>query len=903
MSLSDSSDMAIQLVDELLDSLLFFVELYDASENRIDSATLLREEYEYGEAPTWVGSVDNPPVGVVGAVDDPERTYRALSAGAVGMLAAKARGEGTSPLLGEAVRSVGDLLGGLAKIARIPKPLVKSIDEAFAPEDLAEWAQRGGEIAFGLSGGDREIGAFVAAIPGGAGPGSSVVVASPTPRPSAGGVVDINSAARGRLQQIPGVGRAIADRIIAARPFRSIDEVADVPGIGPQTMDAIRLNAAVFDDEQRPDEPLGDGGLVSRPDVITIRFRAAEDGSVTRLIPETGSEFPFDEPYVDNRSQVLAALQQSVVPMHYDAGFQAGIGQQLINALMVSRVPGKSINELSELYNAAESHAAGGPVTLQLAFDEGSFRAAQLPWELVGDKSGHVVADERVRINRYITYFGDREPFDQVDPLRVLYLESRPKDAGSLPDITGAYEEAVERLGTRIQTTLVRHATLADLESALAGGSFHVVHYDGHGAFDGVTGYLLFEDGSRNTDWVTADSLTGVLKDSGVRLVVLGACQGSTVGGMGIFQSTAPALIRAGIPAVVANQFSVYVDAEKAFTNEFYASIARGESISAAVADGRKAMAPYRGHFFLPTLYLRVADGEGYLFGGEPETHRRWRMTEMQKLSAWWWGMSELQRALYREGLVRWRGTEVQPVELPPVRRVTPESPPVQVRETSRPVDPLERGGSVDSSPERATTSADMDLSGEYALCGRWEHPEELNDFPWDGVDPRSQVPEPPGAVARRVIAEHTGTRMTLRSIDEPHVFRYRATVEMTYTADNSSLRFRPEGRAWGFEGAVEYEHLEGEWTERGAEMKRVVVQSRASLDFREADPNLEEYLSRERLLYTESKNSIATTLARGGYRFHDLDLLTPTPLDDPAISVVLSPDGVPRTYVRVARS
>ena len=164
--------------------------------------------------------------------------------------------------------------------------------------------------------------------------------------------------------------------------------------------------------------------------------------------------------------------------------------------------------------------------------------------------------------------------------------------------------------------------------------------------------------------------------------MVLGACQGSAVGGMGMFQSTAPALIRAGVPAVVANQFSIYVDAEKEFTGEFYASIARGESISAAVADGRRAMAEHRGQFFLPTLYLRIADGEGYLFGGEPETHRRWRMSEMQKLAAWWVGLSQIQRVLYKEGILRWQGSEVQPVELPAVRRYDIFPPATDVRES-----------------------------------------------------------------------------------------------------------------------------------------------------------------------------------------------------------------------------
>ena len=58
------------------------------------------------------------------------------------------------------------------------------------------------------------------------------------------GLIDLNTAAAHDLETLPGIGRALASAIVAYRdengPFPTIDNVDDVPGIGPKTLDAIR---------------------------------------------------------------------------------------------------------------------------------------------------------------------------------------------------------------------------------------------------------------------------------------------------------------------------------------------------------------------------------------------------------------------------------------------------------------------------------------------------------------------------------------------------------------------------------------------------------------------------------------------------------------------------------------
>jgi DNA uptake protein ComE-like DNA-binding protein len=54
------------------------------------------------------------------------------------------------------------------------------------------------------------------------------------------GKIDINTATEKELRMIPGIGRVMAARIIAARPFKSADDLKRVSGIGDKNYDSIR---------------------------------------------------------------------------------------------------------------------------------------------------------------------------------------------------------------------------------------------------------------------------------------------------------------------------------------------------------------------------------------------------------------------------------------------------------------------------------------------------------------------------------------------------------------------------------------------------------------------------------------------------------------------------------------
>ena len=54
------------------------------------------------------------------------------------------------------------------------------------------------------------------------------------------GLVNLNTASEKELQSIKGIGPVLAERIIAGRPYRTVDDLLKVKGIGPKILETIR---------------------------------------------------------------------------------------------------------------------------------------------------------------------------------------------------------------------------------------------------------------------------------------------------------------------------------------------------------------------------------------------------------------------------------------------------------------------------------------------------------------------------------------------------------------------------------------------------------------------------------------------------------------------------------------
>jgi competence ComEA-like helix-hairpin-helix protein len=78
-------------------------------------------------------------------------------------------------------------------------------------------------------------------------PAESLLAPTPAPEPEAdhpGQRLDLNSASEAALDALPGIGPVLAGRIVARRarvgPYGRLEELLDVPGIGPRLFARLR---------------------------------------------------------------------------------------------------------------------------------------------------------------------------------------------------------------------------------------------------------------------------------------------------------------------------------------------------------------------------------------------------------------------------------------------------------------------------------------------------------------------------------------------------------------------------------------------------------------------------------------------------------------------------------------
>jgi hypothetical protein len=238
------------------------------------------------------------------------------------------------------------------------------------------------------------------------------------------------------------------------------------------------------------------------------------------------------------------------------------------------------------------------------------------PWELIFDEE-YLGLHLRFPVIRYLDLPGTPKPLTVQPPLRVLVAVSQPQDTQPLDvaaELSGI-RRALAQLPESVEVEVLESTRRDELLSRLR-RSYHVLHYIGHGVFDGGEGYLILEDAEGHSDPVSAVLLGQMVKNSGLRLVVLNACDTSMTGLENPFEGLAHQLVRAGMPAVVAMQTSITEQAAFAFSREFYGALSEGWPVEAAVQEGRRSIMTVLGNdwsrridWAIPTLYMRALNG------------------------------------------------------------------------------------------------------------------------------------------------------------------------------------------------------------------------------------------------------------------------------------------------------
>jgi hypothetical protein len=159
---------------------------------------------------------------------------------------------------------------------------------------------------------------------------------------------------------------------------------------------------------------------------------------------------------------------------------------------------------------------------------------------------------------------------------------------------------------------VLQNPTVAELQAAILAGA-DMFHFAGHGGFDSGGSYLALsaEEGD-GIHPLTADQLAQLLRQAGVRVAVLGACDSGRRDGISPWEGVAAALLSAEVAAVVAMQYRIADTHAIQFARGLYSALAVGLSVDEAVTAGRLALFDaddYRVPWGIPVLYSRSPDG------------------------------------------------------------------------------------------------------------------------------------------------------------------------------------------------------------------------------------------------------------------------------------------------------
>jgi hypothetical protein len=377
----------------------------------------------------------------------------------------------------------------------------------------------------------------------------------------------------------------------------------------------------------------GETSVASMEDSIEFRFSTLDkdrfrlDLRGTQIGEWSGVfRMPFDSA---TWAAVMASLESGYDPVASDAAARSNL-QTLGNRAQLPQSVGAALAEalleddgIRQRFNSARNNAEVGRSTLpvELRFGEGCDVLASLPWELMHYDGRFLVADTTIALSRYPEGGFPLSPALAELPLRVLLLLPEPE--GLPPTFPGdARHSLVDGLkGLDAKGDVVvdelEPPTYPALIDAVTTRVYHMLVFIGHGVYkEGAGSFLVFEDETGKRERISADDVGSTLRNTDVRLVLLGACQSTTItstSGDGsaappdIWQGTAQAFLRAGVPLSIGMQVVVRVDAAQAFIHQFASSLAAGKSVLEATADGRKSLKRprYNDAWFIPALYGR----------------------------------------------------------------------------------------------------------------------------------------------------------------------------------------------------------------------------------------------------------------------------------------------------------
>jgi hypothetical protein len=280
-------------------------------------------------------------------------------------------------------------------------------------------------------------------------------------------------------------------------------------------------------------------------------------------------------------------------------------------------------------------------LVVRLSFGEKARNLSDLPWEYLFYKRTNqflaTYASVSLVLSRFVTLDKGRPTIVLgKSPLIVLIVVSNPEgtdpEGTELPPV--AADQVIEDIqklardvdeSSSIQIHILDKPTLEGLMERLNNIRPHVLHFIGHGRssskMDKEVEIALLEDerDEKSVLWVQdefVDVFSHIDREAIPRLVLLHLCESSEImNNPANFTYLAPRLLNVNVPAVVAMQHPITNQAAIAFCKAFYRKLAKGESVDAAVQEGRWRITTsirnaYDNRVFgTPVLYMRSHGG------------------------------------------------------------------------------------------------------------------------------------------------------------------------------------------------------------------------------------------------------------------------------------------------------
>lgn len=307
------------------------------------------------------------------------------------------------------------------------------------------------------------------------------------------------------------------------------------------------------------------------------------------------------------------------------------LGQELYNALFQGNVRDAWIAAQAIAQHRRE------PLRLRLAL-QGS-PLSSLPWEVLHDGHRPLATGTDLLFSRY-------QPTDkrvsvpdlpgssaqQPQLLRILMAIAAPGDRESLK-LHQEAEDLKRELRTRSETsnlwdidlTILEHPDRAELAQALEQGQYQVFHYAGHSNL-GADGGAIYLVNRRHglTEVLTGNELAGLLANNGIQIAVFNSCRGAYTdetemsAQSGGERNIAEALVKQGIPAVLAMAERIPDEVALSLTRLFYRNLKQGNSVDLSLSRARQGLIVTYGskqlYWALPILYFHPKF-EGYPIG------------------------------------------------------------------------------------------------------------------------------------------------------------------------------------------------------------------------------------------------------------------------------------------------